>query len=234
MRAWYGSPTLRERPCGGAAGDIGRAMQLGFNTNFRYRDVVFHVQTEDSGRANPHVITHLFHGGNILASVKSDYSDLLVADDLESAVRKLMESQHRAMLKQLSRGEFDGAISERLGPELFRAETGSPGGGVAAPDPESPRRPRAISETGSSATDRTPGPGHRTPPRPPAVSASNSTPAAARASAERTAVNPERRDTSSGLARVFGERVVSEKPLDEVVLDYLVENARKRKRQPKP
>jgi len=26
---------------------------------------------------------------------------------------------------------------------------------------------------------------------------------------------------------------VSEKPLDEVVLDYLVDNARKRKRQPK-
>ena len=233
MRAWYGSPTLRERPCGGAAGDIGRAMQLGFNTNFRYRDVVFHVQTEDSGRANPHVITHLFHGGNILASVKSDYSDLLVADDLESAVRKLMETQHKAMLKQLSRGEFDGAISERLDPELFRAETASPGGAVAAPDPESPRRPRATSETGSSATDRTPGPGHRTPNRPPAVVASTSTPAAARASAERTAVNPERRDTSSGLARVFGERVVSEKPLDEVVLDYLVENARKRKRQPK-
>ena len=30
---------------------------------------------------------------------------------------------------------------------------------------------------------------------------------------------------------VFGERVVSEKPLDEVVLEHLVENARKRKRK---
>jgi hypothetical protein len=36
------------------------------------------------------------------------------------------------------------------------------------------------------------------------------------------------------LSRVFGDRVVSEKPLDEVVLDYLVENARnKRKRTAK-
>ena len=57
--------------------------------------------------------------------------------------------------------------------------------------------------------------------------------ASARSVAERTAVTGERRETTSGLARVFGERVVSEKPLDEVVLDYLVENARKRKRQPK-
>jgi hypothetical protein len=33
------------------------------------------------------------------------------------------------------------------------------------------------------------------------------------------------------LNRAFGEGVVSEKPLDEVVLEYLVENARKRKRR---
>jgi hypothetical protein len=32
------------------------------------------------------------------------------------------------------------------------------------------------------------------------------------------------------LARAFGDSVVSQKPLDEVVLDYLVENARKRRR----
>ena len=40
-------------------------------------------------------------------------------------------------------------------------------------------------------------------------------------------------EASSRLSRVFGDRVVSEKPLGEVVLDYLVENARKRKRSAK-
>jgi len=200
-------------------------MQLGFNTNFRYRDVVFHVQTEDSGRANPHVITHIFHGGNIIASLKSDYSDLLVEADLEAPVRKLMESQHKSMLKQLSRGEFDRAIGERLGPEIFLAEAvveielDRP----LPVDHVPPSRARADSETGHSSTDRTPGiPGR-----------SASPVAAPRATAERTVVNPTSRETTSGLARVFGDRVVSEKPLDEVVLDYLVENARKRKRQPK-
>ena len=34
-------------------------------------------------------------------------------------------------------------------------------------------------------------------------------------------------------ARQFGGDIVSQKPLDEVVLDYLVENARKRKRASK-
>lgn len=199
-------------------------MQLGFNTNFRYRDVVFHVQTEDSGRANPHVITHIFHGGNIIASLKSDYSALLAEQDLEAAVRKLMESQHKSMLKQLSRGEFDRAIGERLGPEVFR-----PAGGAA---PASGRS--ADSETGSAATDRTPGVERQRPGAPAGASSSSTPLSPARPTAERTVVNPPTRETTSGLARVFGDRVISEKPLDEVVLDYLVENARKRKRQPKP
>lgn len=210
-------------------GDIGRAMQLGFNTNFRHRDVVFHVQTEDSGRANPHVITHLFHGGNIIASVKSDYSGLLAEGDLESAVRKMMESQHKAMLKQLSRGEFDRAIRERLGAAVFGESTasdspgsksdatpaGAPPAAPARSTPSSPAPSASASSAppGRSSTDRTPG-------------------VTPRSAAERTSVGADRRDTSSGLAKVFGERVVSEKPLDEVVLDYLVQNARKRKRPP--
>jgi hypothetical protein len=33
-------------------------------------------------------------------------------------------------------------------------------------------------------------------------------------------------------ARPFGDSVVSAKPLDEVILDYLVENARKRRQKP--
>ncbi len=218
-------------------------MQLGFNTNFRYRDVVFHVQTEDSGRANPHVISHIFHGGNIIASLKSDYADLLGEADLETAVRKLMESQHKSMLKQLSRGEFDRAIGERLGPEIFR------GGASAGTSDrsETGEMPATGADTapGSAGTDRTPGLSRRAPSpsgnsatTPPArassASASASASAPARGAAERTVVNPPARETTSGLARVFGDRVVSEKPLDEVVLDYLVENARKRKRQPKP
>ncbi|MEZ4280138.1 MAG: hypothetical protein R3F21_11050 [Myxococcota bacterium] len=228
-------------------------MQLGFNTNFRYRDVIFHVQTEDSGRANPHVITHIFHGGNIIASLKSDYSALLVEADLEGAVRKLMESQHKSMLKKLSRGEFDRAIGERLGPEIFRGGAGV--GAVLGESSDTGEIPASGGDTasGSAATDRTPGLSRRAPAPsgnsatiPPAASASasgsasastsasGSASAPARGAAERTVVNPPARETTSGLARVFGDRVVSEKPLDEVVLDYLVENARKRKRQPKP
>ena len=67
-------------------------MITGFNTNVRHGGRVFHVQTEDSGRNHPHVISHLYFGGTILASEKCDYAHLLGAQgDLTMAVRGLME-----------------------------------------------------------------------------------------------------------------------------------------------
>jgi hypothetical protein len=193
-------------------GGIGLTMLSGFNTNFRYRGVLFHVQTEDSGRENPHVITHLFHGGNIIASVKQEYSKLLIEDDIEEAVKKLMERQHKAILKQLSRGEHDQAIGERLGPDIFRDADAARGDTADAPtvteeEPPSTKIGRMKVPVSSPTAEPT-----VFAPDPPAASESEST---------------------TGLSRVFGDRVVSEKPLDEVVLDYLVENARKRRRQPK-
>jgi len=44
----------------------------GFNHNIKHKGRIFHVQTEDSGPKNPHIITHLFVGGNILADRLGD------------------------------------------------------------------------------------------------------------------------------------------------------------------
>jgi hypothetical protein len=212
-------------------GSSARAMQSGFNTNFRYRGVLFHVQTEDSGLGNPHVITHLFHGGNIMASEKRDYSELIAdhaGESLLAAVRKLMEGQHKSMLKQLSRGEHDAAIEQRMGVGVFQSEGAS---GADDPQPiteeERPPRPRAASSTAAaSAAAASPSP------------AAGSKPSPAQAEPTRLdnprPVAEETPPVVSRLSRVFGERVAAEKPLDEMVLDYLVENARnKRKRSGK-
>jgi hypothetical protein len=80
----------------------------GFNHNVQHQGRVFHVQTEDSGVENPHVITHLFVGGNILASKRSSYASHLGLPDLERHVRDLMESQHKEMLRAVVNGSFDG------------------------------------------------------------------------------------------------------------------------------
>ncbi len=46
------------------------------------------------------------------------------------------------------------------------------------------------------------------------------------------AAEPEPAGASEDATRPFGDSVVSAKPLDEVILDYLVENARKRRQKP--
>ncbi|HTO98038.1 MAG TPA: hypothetical protein VMK66_13405 [Myxococcales bacterium] len=74
---------------------------------------MYHVQTEDSGLPHAHYITHLFVGGNIVASIKSSYADQVQGPDLQKLVRGLMETQHKAMLKRLVSGEFD-EMAERL------------------------------------------------------------------------------------------------------------------------
>jgi len=160
-------------------------MITGFNTNVRYSGRVYHVQTEDSGRNNPHVISHLYHSGTILASEKREYGDLLGSEELSSLVRRLMEGQHRAMLERLRRGEFDDLIAERL--KDPNASTGS----EALAEPVT-RRPEAKAPEQAEAA------------------------AAAAASA------------AQKDGRAFGEGIVSDKPLDEVILEYLVQKARHR------
>jgi hypothetical protein len=82
-------------------------MVLGFNHNVTYKGEVFHVQTEDSGVANPHIITLLYRGGVIITSKKTSYSDILRMDCLEVVVEELMKEQHKDMMRRLKSGEFD-------------------------------------------------------------------------------------------------------------------------------
>src|SRR5947209_15172055 len=86
---------------------------VGFNHNVKYGPRVYHVQTEDSGLPHAHYITHLFVGGNIVASMKSSYVEKAAEPDLPRVVRGLMEQQHKTMLKRLVTGEFD-ELAERL------------------------------------------------------------------------------------------------------------------------
>ena len=79
---------------------------VGFNHNVKYGERVYHVQTEDSGLPHAHYITHLFVGGNIIASIKTSYADRAELPDLAKSVRSLMEAQHKQMLKRLVAGDF--------------------------------------------------------------------------------------------------------------------------------
>src|SRR5512133_1744036 len=84
-----------------------KQMVTGFNHNVKHRGKAYHIPTEDSGVANPQITTHLFVGGNILATKKTSYADIASAENLGQVVRELMEEQHKEMLRNLVNGVYD-------------------------------------------------------------------------------------------------------------------------------
>jgi len=103
-----------------------RSPILGYNHNVRYRGLVFHVQTEDSGVVTPHLFTHLFHHGVIVSTRKLVYD----AGSAEESIKSLMQAQHKATLRDLRRGHFDDKIDSYLGgtPGLLPRGTEDAGG----------------------------------------------------------------------------------------------------------
>ena len=87
-----------------------RSPILGYNHNVRYRGLIFHVQTEDSGLLSPHLFTHLFYEGVIISTRKLVYD----AGADEGAIKSLMQAQHKAVMKDLKRGAFDDKMDTNL------------------------------------------------------------------------------------------------------------------------
>ncbi|HEX9507036.1 MAG TPA: hypothetical protein VF947_01450 [Myxococcales bacterium] len=149
----------------------------GFNHNIKHGGKVFHVQTEDSGVKNAHIITHLFVGGNVVASKKISYAEIAQAENLADRVRQLMEGQHKEILRNLINGVYD--------------EPGSNTAGHYQPGKLVPGAPAS----------------------PPAI--------AAQPVAKRGAVRVPPKAVERTSDTLFGEDLISEKSLDEVILGYL-------------
>jgi hypothetical protein len=87
-------------------------MATGFNTEFKFNERVFHVQTEDKGIANPKIQTLVYVRGEILNSFQSDYSDLLENGSAsESSVSRQMEEQHKNVVADIKNGKYETAPS---------------------------------------------------------------------------------------------------------------------------
>lgn len=154
----------------------------GFNHNISHAGRVFHVQTEDSGVNNPNIITHLFVGGNILASKKTSYAELIKAENLQELVRQLMEDQHKQMLRNVVTGVYDSLDSA--------ARAYQPGQLAPAVEGKGPKLAP---------------PGATLPTKVETARAMNSPPQL----------------NDLGAQTLFGEDLISEKSLDEVILSYL-------------
>ena len=196
----------------------------GFNHNIKHKGRIYHIQTEDSGPKNPHMITHLFVGGNILASKKTEYTDILGKPDYEKTVRSMMEEQHKQMLRNLVNGVYDQVATSQAyhldgpAPMNFTATsptTNSMAGGQAFKGlpsqsgvPTAPAVPAPLELTipaGGIPVSGTPPTGKPEP----------LLPEVAAAQAEKAKLSP---------GTIFGEDLISEKSLDEVILSYLAED----------
>ena len=190
-------------------GGEAKKMVVGFNHNIKHKGKMYHIQTEDSGLDNPHIITHLFVGGNILASKKTSYADIVGAENLAQVVRELMEEQHKEMLRNLINGVYDD-IDTAYAQQAAAYQPGqihSDGRkvrlqtGVAMPAAVPPPLPPPAAAAGRAL--------------PPEVLAARQEPA------------PVLRN--DGAETLFGEDLISEKSLDEVILAYLAEDLGERK-----
>jgi len=92
------------------SGSVKATMLPGYNHNVNYKGITFHIQTEDSGVNNPHIITLLYVGGNIISRKKISYADIIKHERLQDVVRELMQDQHKQMLRDLKNGVFDNHI----------------------------------------------------------------------------------------------------------------------------
>jgi hypothetical protein len=212
------------------------SMIPGFNHNIKHKGRIFHIQTEDSGPKNPHIITHLFVGGNILASKKTQYSDIVGQPDYEKTVRSMMEEQHKQMLRNLVNGVFDtveSAPSYHLdgpAPMNFTAvspTTSSMAGDTAFKGMPSQAKPAAVDfARPAGGIDVTSSANRGTPPE--VVTAQQN--AAQQAAEQESASSTTQHDPNSLQApgqkptTIFGEDLISEKSLDEVILSYLAED----------
>jgi hypothetical protein len=100
----------------------------GFNTDVKHRNRVFHIQTEDKGESNPYVESLVYVGGEILATKRTSYAEVVKAGRDDHAIQDLMEQQHRTMIAAIQRGRFDGPngsvqIPEGMSPTSLEAAT---------------------------------------------------------------------------------------------------------------
>jgi len=82
-------------------------MITGYNTDIRHGGVVFHVQTEDKGLANPTIESLIYVGGQVLAAKRANYAELLTAGKGETDIVAMMDHQHRVMIAAIKGGKFD-------------------------------------------------------------------------------------------------------------------------------
>jgi len=175
----------------------------GFNTDVKHKNRVFHIQKEDKGEANPYVESLVYVGGEILATKRTNYAEVVKGGRDDHAVQDLMEQQHRTMIAAIQRGRFDG-----------------PNGAVQVPDgmsaPDAPGAAPAAAAAAASAANPA------VTPIPPGVAPPGRASRAEKSEKAARAARAEKADATVSAAGARAPFPESDRSLDQMVLEYLI------------
>ena len=82
-------------------------MITGFNTDIEHEGIVYHVQTEDKGLETPLMLTLVYTRGEILASKRVRYDDLIASGFDEKVLAKRLSRQHKLICAAIRAGRLD-------------------------------------------------------------------------------------------------------------------------------
>ncbi len=86
-------------------------MIVGYNTDVKVKDEIFHVQTEDKGLNNPYIETLVYLNGEIIHFRRLSYAHVLIADHRNKVIKSMMKTQHESVIEELKKGFFSRLIS---------------------------------------------------------------------------------------------------------------------------
>ncbi len=82
-------------------------MITGFNTDVKFGETIYHVQTEDKGEAHPLIESLVYIKGQILDSFRTSYEEYFHSNDYsQSILQKILENQHRQLVSAIKHGQF--------------------------------------------------------------------------------------------------------------------------------
>lgn len=81
-------------------------MVTGFNTDIKFEDIVFHIQTEPR-KKDAGIETTVYVKGAVIHSLRSTYQDLLNSPDYsDDKLKRMLEDQHRLVIARVRGGEI--------------------------------------------------------------------------------------------------------------------------------
>jgi hypothetical protein len=79
----------------------------GYNTDVEYDGVVYHIQTEDKGLKTPLILSLVYTGGEILASRRTPYDDLISSGFDERVLAERLDRQHKLICAAIKAGRIE-------------------------------------------------------------------------------------------------------------------------------